>query len=70
MSNTHCPACGQRIVQPAKRMCADCGKSIARHDKYFFGTDGRIRHRVCEEPTHYARTGKQPQTPPLLEAQA
>lgn len=50
---THCPTCGQRIVKAARRVCADCGKTIARHDKYFFGEDGRVRHRLCDNPKSY-----------------
>lgn len=58
---THCPTCGQSIVKAAKRRCADCGKPIGTRHKYFFGEDGRVRHRVCENPTSYARMdGEQP----------
>ena len=50
---THCPTCGQRIVKVARRVCAHCSKTIARHDKWFFGEDGRVRHRICTDPTSY-----------------
>ena len=66
MSNTHCPACGQRIVQQARRVCADCQKPIGGHHKWFFGADGRARHRVCEQPDAYLKGPIE--TPPMIEA--
>lgn len=63
---THCPTCGQRIITQSRRLCADCGKPIARHDKYFFGADSRIRHRVCEQPTSYTKGPAE--TLPMIEA--
>lgn len=63
---THCPTCGQKIVKAARRACADCGKPIAGRHKWFFGDDGRARHRICEEPDAYTRaTAKPAPTLPL-----
>jgi len=46
-----CPTCGQ--IWPSargKRMCSGCRKQIRRHDKWYFGADGRPRHKDCEHP--------------------
>lgn len=64
---THCPTCGQRIVKAARRVCADCGKPIGGHHKWFFGDDGRARHRVCERPEEYKTTEPAMRQPDLLQ---
>lgn len=53
MTNKLCHACGQVIGKATGRVCSECGKPMARHDKFYF-VEGRIRHRVCAHPTTYA----------------
>lgn len=65
----NCPTCGQPIVTGPKRICADCGRPILRHDKFAFGRDGRVRHRVCLEPTQYAPEAKTGQENLIVETE-
>ena len=51
-----CDKCGQQIDRPSYqpagcRICAECGKRIKKHDKWFIGFDGRLHHRDCKNPT-------------------
>lgn len=67
--HTSCPTCGQLLPNArGKRMCAACGKQIVRHDKWFFGGDGRPRHKDCSNPAGYPKVDA-PKTMELLEAQ-
>ena len=36
-----------------RRICAECAGPIDRYHKWYFGEDGRARHRVCSNPAHY-----------------
>ena len=39
-------------VQPAgKRICSSCGLGIRKRHKWTIGSDGRLRHRDCHNPT-------------------
>jgi len=62
MSDT-CPTCGQTWPEKRSgRICADCSIRIGGHHKWFFGKDGRPRHRDCNNPTSYpneVRSGEQ-----------
>lgn len=55
--NTTCPTCHTTFdsdnPKKAKRKCAECGKQIGRHDKWFFNGEGRVQHRNCADPTNY-----------------
>jgi len=54
--NLTCPTCGHRMDHVPKKVCAECGKPIQRNHKYVFCSDGRIRHRSCEDPEAYLRS--------------
>jgi hypothetical protein len=36
--------------QPHHRICKDCGKQILNRHKFYFGEDGRVRHKCCKSP--------------------
>jgi hypothetical protein len=50
-----CPYCQQSlhvgIQQAGKRVCSLCGLSVRKRHKWHIGSDGRIRHRDCKNPT-------------------
>jgi hypothetical protein len=46
-----CLMCGQVIGVPSGRVCGDCHKPIARHDRWYFGPEGKPVHRDCSNPT-------------------
>lgn len=48
-----CPTCQQPVAHSHLRVCTLCGDQIARHDKWFFTEDGKLRHRHCKYPTSY-----------------
>lgn len=49
-----CPTCKRPLdLRVPRKICADCGRQIQRGHKYHFGTDGRVRHRVCARPNDY-----------------
>jgi len=55
-----CPACKQRIYatpeRPAVRVCYDCKKPIANHDKWTMQEREGILtpvHRICAHPSMY-----------------
>jgi hypothetical protein len=54
-SPSNCPNCGAAVLlpvqQPGRRICSQCGRKIARHDKWRVGSDGRLQHKNCETPT-------------------
>lgn len=57
------------VLKQSRRVCADCSKPISGRHKWFFGEDGRARHRVYEQPDSYAKE-ERPVEPSLLEAGA
>jgi hypothetical protein len=51
-----CPVCKNLYVampsQPSRtRICSLCGGKIKKRHKYQIGSDGRLQHRDCKNPT-------------------
>ena len=50
-----CPYCQKTLsvgIQPAgRRICSVCSQSVRKHHKWQIGSDGRIRHKDCHNPT-------------------
>lgn len=50
-----CPFCGKPlrvgVQQAGKRVCSLCGGSIKKNHKYRIGSDGRLQHKNCKNPT-------------------
>lgn len=48
-----CPHCGRPFGSPPVRVCWTCKRPIGRGHKWRFRDDGRIEHRVCNDPEAY-----------------
>lgn len=50
-----CPFCSRPLhvgVQPSnRRICSLCGLGIRKKHKWMIGSDARIRHKDCKNPT-------------------
>lgn len=52
-----CPTCNQYINNnKPKRICCKCGMQIKGSHKFRFNEEGRVEHRICEEPEAYIKT--------------
>lgn len=49
MNPEACPTCGQPWPDRKGRICAECDKRIARHDRYQF-VGSKVQHRDCSDP--------------------
>ena len=62
MNTDTCPLCGKQLLNPNglqqanKRICSLCGLSIRRNHKWTIGSDAKIRHRDCSNPTGKTNT--------------
>lgn len=63
-----CPTCGQPIEKKSGRVCFLCGLQILKHHKFYF-EEGRVRHRVCSNPTVYTDVPGNADPPPLMAAE-
>jgi len=59
MSDT-CPTCGRPFGAQPRKICAKCKRPIGRGHKWRFTPDGRVEHRVCDEPEAYRPGGPHP----------
>ncbi len=52
-----CPLCGKILLNPrgiqqaGRRICSLCGDRIKKNHKYHIGSDGRLEHRNCKNPS-------------------
>jgi hypothetical protein len=50
-----CPFCGKPmrvgIYRAGKRICSLCGGNIKKTHKWQIGSDGRLEHKSCKNPT-------------------
>ena len=57
-----CPFCGKPlhvgVQQAGKRICSLCGGKIKKPHKYRIGSDGRLQHRDCHNPTGQIENNK------------
>jgi hypothetical protein len=55
-----CPYCQKSLhvgIQPAgRRICSLCGGKIGKRHKYRIGSDGRLVHKSCTNPTGQIET--------------
>jgi hypothetical protein len=58
-----CPFCSRPLhvgIQPAgKRYCSLCGGKIKKRHKYRIGSDGRLIHKSCDNPTGQVETNQE-----------
>jgi hypothetical protein len=50
-----CPFCSRPmhvgVQQAGRRICSLCGLGVKKNHKWQIGSDGRIRHKDCKNPT-------------------
>ena len=57
-----CPYCSKPlrvgVQQAGKRICSLCGGNIKKNHKYRIGSDGRLVHKSCSNPTGHKENNK------------
>lgn len=57
-----CPYCQKTlsvgVQQAGKRICSLCGGKIKSVHKWRIGSDGRLQHKSCKNPTGHVETNQ------------